>query len=136
MEDRSGGNMTRYSPSFTPSQGTEAPAGPDSRQCRRCWLPASWLGKSSWKSQTWGDESHRLWEICKFKGSRWGRSEVSQSGDPVGGRTFYHPGLPGLKGLPGRRDPHPRKDEGEQHLSTLHLALGAEGAGNQAFSTH
>ena len=120
-----------------PGREPEAPAGPDSRQCRRCWLPATWLGKSSWKSQTWGDESHRLWEICEFKGSGWGRSEVSQSGDPVGGRTFYQPGPPGLKGLPGRRRyPHPRKDEGGQLLSTLHLALGAEGAGNQACPTH
>ena len=90
-------STARHSPSsFTPRQEPEAPAGPDSRQCRRCWLPAAWLGKSSrgvgwgnsWKSQARGDESHRLWEICKLKGSGWGRSEVSQSGDTVGGRTL------------------------------------------------
>ena len=89
------GSTARHSPSsFTPRQEPEAPAGPDSRQCRRCWLPAAWLGKSSrgvrwgnsWKSQARGDESHRLWEICKLKGSGWGRSEVSQSGDTVGGQ--------------------------------------------------
>lgn len=98
------------------------------------FLPCGWERAAG--NHRHGEMSPTGCEICKFKGSRWGRSEVSQSGDPVGGRTFYHPGPPGLKGLPGRRDPHPRKDEGEQHLSTLHLALGAEGAGNQAFSTH
>ena len=107
------------------------------------FLPPGWERAAGvWGGGTAGNHRHREMSPtgCGKSASLKALGGAGQRSHRVGtlwGAGLYQPGPLGLKGLPRRRRyPHHRKDEDGQHLSTLHLALGAEGAGNQTCSTH